>query len=346
METASELSRELFNLAAKLGSDEFRLLAELVACVTCWQSGRYMSVPSHAAQVRVLYDPERHRGPKIFMIDPAIATLTGESLASWWLGYPERASEQGLAALSMGETVAHPFSLCWALCAEALLRIQRREPELIAARTKAYLAVASEQGFAWDCAVGSMLEIWRDARVTGQCADNRIEAFRSALAERRRMGTRWALGFFHALFAECLEKQGNTDEALTVLEAAVVHFECRASDAIWEPEVHRLMGDLLLRRNPNAPDRAEACYRRAIARARSQEARSWELRAATSLARLWRDQSKPVEARELLAPIFGWFTEGFDTADLKEAKVLLDELGDIAVRSTAGTPSAAAVTDN
>ena len=103
-----------------------------------------------------------------------------------------------------------------------------------------------------------------------------------------------------------------------------MHFERSGSDALWEPEVHRLMGDLLLRRNPSAPDRAEVSYRRAIECARSQEAKSWELRAATSLARLWRDQGKPAAARDLLAPIYGWFTEGFDTADLKDAKALLD----------------------
>ena len=200
--------------------------------------------------------------------------------------------------------------------------------------------VAREQGFAWDCAVGSMFEIWHDAWVTGQCADDRIEAFRSALAESMGIGP--CLGEWHVLFAECLEKQGNTDEALTALEAAVVHFERRGSDAHWEPEIHRLMGDLLLQRNPSAPDRAEVSYRRAIERARSQEARSWELRAATSLARLWCDQGKPAEARELLAPIYGWFTEGFDTLDLKEAKALLKELGDIAVRSTTGPLNAAA----
>ena len=325
LETGSKLSRELFNLAAKLGSDEFRLLAEFAACVTCCWSGRYASVPSHAAQVRVLYDPERHRGPKIYMVDPAMAALGIEALALWCLGYPERASERGLAALSMGQTGAHPFSLCCVLWEEAFLRILRGEPELMAARTKAYLAVAREQGFAWDCAAGSMLEIWHDAWVTGQCADDRIEAFRSALAELRRMGVLVWLGLWQALFAECLEKRGNTDEAVTALEAAVVHFE-RTGDVLWEPEVHRLMGDLLLRRNPGAPDRAEVSYRRAIERARSQEAKSWELRAAASLARLWRDQGKPAEARELLAPVYGWFTEGFDTADLKDAKVLLDEL--------------------
>ncbi len=284
-------------------------------------------MPSHAAQVRVLYDPERHRGPKIFMMDPAMAALAFESRALWCLGYPERASERGLAALSMGQTVAHPFSLCLALREEALLRIQRREPELIAARTKAYLAVAREQGFAFDCALGSMLEIWHDAWVTGQCADDRIEAFKCALAELRRIGLGVGLGLCHALFSECLEKRGNTDESLTALEAAVVHFDRGGSDAVWEPEVHRLIGDLLLRRNPSAADRAEVSYRRAIERARSQDAKSWELRAATSLARLWRDQGKHAEARVLLAPVYGWFTEGFDTADLKDAKALLEEFG-------------------
>ncbi len=215
LETASELSRQLFNLAAKLGSDEFRLLAEYAACVTCYSSGRYTSVPSHAARVRVLYDPERHRGPKIFMVDPAMSALAFGSHALWPLGYPDRASEWGLAALSMDQTVAHPFSLSWALYCEAWLRILRKEPELMAARTKAFQAVAGEQGFAYDCALGSMLEIWHDAWVTGQCADDRIEAFRSALAELQRIGIRLGLGFYHVLFAGCLEKQGNTDEALT-----------------------------------------------------------------------------------------------------------------------------------
>jgi predicted ATPase len=259
------------------------------------------------------------------MVDPAVAVLTWESAALSFLGYPERASERGLAALAMSRTVAHPFSLCWALRCEAILRIHRREPELMAARTKAYLAVAREQGFAYDCALGAMLEIWQYAWVTGQCADDRIKAFRSALVEWRRTGIRLGLGFRHVLFAECLEKQGNTDEALTVLEAAVAHLE-RTGDALSEPEVHRLMGDLLLRRNPSGADRAEVSYRRAIERARSQEAKSWELRAATSLARLWRDQDKPAEAHELLAPVYDWFTEGFDTPDLKEAKALLEEL--------------------
>src|SRR5262249_40295367 len=155
---------------------------------------------------------------------------------------------------------------------------------LIAARTKALLAVAREQGFGFIYAAGPMLEIWHDAWATAQCADDRIEAFRSALAELRRMGYGLASGLWHALLAECLEKQGNIDEALAALEAAVVYFAGRGSDPQWEPEVYRLMGNLLLRRDPSDPDQAEASYWRAIERARSQEAKSWELRAATSLA--------------------------------------------------------------
>jgi predicted ATPase len=325
METASELSRELFNLGAKLGSDEFRLLAEVIACWTCYWSGRYTSVLSHAARVRVLYDPEHHRGAKIYMLDPAIAVLSIESLALWCLGYPDRAPKPGLAALAMGQTVAHPFSLCFALWWDSVLRMQRGEPELMEARIKALLAVAKEEGLAYYSTSGSMFEIWHDAWVTGQCADNRIEAFRSALAELERVGNLLCLGLYHVLFADCLVKQGYIDEALTALEAAVLHFE-RTGDLLWEPEVHRLMGDLLLRQNPSARDRAEASYRRALERACSQEAKSWELRAATSLARLWRDQGKPAEARELLAPVYGSFTEGFDTADLIAAKSLLEQL--------------------
>src|SRR5262249_50511887 len=156
--------------------------------------------------------------------------------------------------LSMGRTVAHPFSLCWALRCEAWLRIVRREPELMAVRTKACLAVASEQGVAYYCAAGLLVEIWHDACVTGQCGHDRLEACRSALGDWQRMGFRLFLGLHQVLFAECLEKQGNTDEAVAALEAAVAHSE-RTGDALWEPEVHRLMGDLLLRQNPSDPDR-------------------------------------------------------------------------------------------
>ena len=245
------------------------------------------------------------------------------------LGCPERASERGLAALAMDQTVARPFrrasaGLCFARHCSAM---QRREPELMAARTKAFLAARPARGSRL-CARGAPCAKSGTTLGNGAVAtDNRIAGFRSARARLTGVGNRIGLGLWRVLFAECLEKQGNTDEALTASRPRSSTLSA-GRRRLWEPEVHRLIGDLLVRRNTehcvsggsllSAGDRASPVRRR-----RSR----WELRARrTFLARLWRDQGKPAEARALLAPIYGWFTEGFDTLDLKEAKALLDEL--------------------
>jgi predicted ATPase len=280
---------------------------------------------SHARQVLAIYDPEHHRGPKAFMADPAMVAMSVESISLWYLGYPDRAHQRGLAALSMDRAVAHPFSLCWVLWQEVCLRILRREPELTAARAEAHLAVAREQGFPLDCAVASMFEIWREAQATGRCDEDRIEAFRNAQSEAMTLGFSATAPIFAILFAQYLQKKGHAEGALAALEEAVVQIDSTGYK-VWEPEVYRSMGDLLLQLNSSASAKAEVSYRRAIERARSQEAKSWELRAVISLARLWRDQGKHTQAHALIAPVYAWFTEGFDTPDLKDAKALLEEL--------------------
>jgi predicted ATPase len=128
-----------------------------------------------------------------------------------------------------------------------------------------------------------------------------------------------------ALLAEVLRAEGSQEEGLEALQEAVDLVET-SGERFYEAEIHRLKGELLLAAPAKASTAAEACFHKAIEIARSQKAKSWELRAATSLARLWRDQGKPDDARALLAPVYDWFTEGFDTADLEEAKALLDEL--------------------
>ena len=131
--------------------------------------------------------------------------------------------------------------------------------------------------------------------------------------------------YFLGLLADAQGKAGQPAEALVLLEEGLERVE-RTRERWYEAELCRFRGELLLSvPDPNRAE-AEASFHRAIAVAREQDARMWELRAATSLARLWRDQGKPVEARDLLAPVYGWFTEGFDTADLQEAKALLEEL--------------------
>ena len=132
--------------------------------------------------------------------------------------------------------------------------------------------------------------------------------------------------YFLALLAEAHGKIDQAEEGITVLAEALTAGE-KTGQRAYEPELHRFRGELLLRQAvPDAPQ-AEACFQQALAVARHQQAKSWELRAAMSLARLWQQQGKRAEARELLAPIYNWFTEGFDTADLQEAKALLEDLG-------------------
>jgi predicted ATPase len=131
--------------------------------------------------------------------------------------------------------------------------------------------------------------------------------------------------YYLALLGECCRQAGAVDEGLSVLEEAQTVADC-TGEHWWDAELHRLKGEMLLSQSRQNRSAAKTCFDQALAVAQSQNAKSLELRAAMSLARLWRDQGKAQQARELLAPVFGWFTEGFDTRDLKEAKALLEEL--------------------
>jgi predicted ATPase len=183
------------------------------------------------------------------------------------------------------------------------------------------LTLAAEQGFlllTHDAAV-------YEGSVRSANGDALIDQIRSALADALATGADLTHPLRLTRLACCLARPGRLDEGLEALTEALARIE-RTGERWWEAETHRLRGDLLLQRSPAALDQAERCYQRAIKRARQQSAKSLELRAATSLARLWRDQGKRAEARDLLSPVYRWFTEGFDTPDLKEANALLDEL--------------------
>ena len=171
-----------------------------------------------------------------------------------------------------------------------------------------------------------MFEIWREAQATGWCEEDRIEAFRNAQSEAMTLGFSPAAPIFEILFAQCLQKKGHAEGALAALEAAVVQIDSTGYN-VWEPEVYRSMGDLLLRLNSSASAKAEVSYRRAIERARSQEAKSWELRARQPASRdLWQSQGQRQDAYELLAPVYGWFTEGFMFCDLVGSTALSSRL--------------------
>ena len=200
----------------------------------------------------------------------------------------------------------------------------RRDLDTGLERVEEIVAVAAEQGFAQYLATAAILKGWLLTSM-GQ-GDEGIELMCQGLGSGQAKGTGPSNAYFLYLLAEAHLQLGKARPGLERLAEALDEIN-RVGTRAFEPEMHRVQGELL-RLFPNGDGaRAEACFHKAIAMAQTQNARTLELRAATGLARLWHQQGKRAEARQLLAPIYGWFTEGFDTTDLQEAKALLEELG-------------------
>jgi adenylate cyclase len=256
--------------------------------------------------------------------DPGVSSLSVLSCPLWLLGYPEQASERSERALALARHVVHPHSLGYALSFAAVTRCLRREPELTRERAEAAIALSAEHGFPQWRAWGEIMRGWALAEQEG--SEESFAQLRHGRDSWRAIGHRIFLPLFVGLLGDALRKSGRLEEASAALDGA---FEAakESEETWWNPELHRVRGELLLAAPANeAGDAAEHCFRQAIDLARQQGAKSLELRAVTSLSRLLRSQGKRDEAQQTLAEIYGWFTEGLDTADLKEAKALLEEL--------------------
>jgi predicted ATPase len=219
--------------------------------------------------------------------------------------------------------VSHPFSLGFALAFAAWLHQLRREGHAAHERAAALIALAIDQGFPFWDSWGTVLRGWALAE-QGQCAEG-IAQLRQGIAAWRATGAELQLPYYLALLVEAYRKAGQVEEGLRVLAEALAAVH-KTGERQHEAELHRLKGALLLAQDGADAHEAECCFRQAMDVACQQQAKSLELRAALSLSRLWQQQGKQAEARELLGPIYGWFTEGFDTADLQEAQALLEEL--------------------
>jgi predicted ATPase len=229
------------------------------------------------------------------------------------------------AALELAQELTHPPSLIFALYWVACLHQFRREVYTAQEMLKASLTLATEEGLTLWVANGACLKGWVLAML-GQ-EEEGIAQMRQGLTDISTKGLVGAQSGYLALLAEVNGRIGKVDEGLCIL-AEALSLVNENGQRHMEAELYRLKGELLLQQSPDNQPEAEACFQQAIAIAQNQSAKSWELRAATSLARLWREQGKRQEAYDLLAPVYGWFTEGFDTADLKDAKALLDELAE------------------
>jgi predicted ATPase len=221
------------------------------------------------------------------------------------------------------QELSHPYSLAYARCHAALVSQLRRDVLAVHEQAEAAITLATEQGFPLWVLMGTVFRGWALA-MQGQ-GEAGLAQIRQAIAGFRATGAALLVPYFSALLADVSVHLGHTEDGLQALAEAHTLVE-QHEERWWEAEVCRLRGVLLLRQPETPQAEAETWLQRALDVARRQEAKSLELRAAMSLARLWQQQGKQAEARALLAPVYDWFTEGFDTADLQEAKVLLEEL--------------------
>jgi tetratricopeptide (TPR) repeat protein len=240
----------------------------------------------------------------------------------WALGWPDRSLATAREAVALAREIDHPFSLAFALFFETVVHFVRRD--LVAQRERAAetVALAEEMSFPYWLGLG------RAYRAAARVAAGETEALADLQAGlalgAAPGGNRGGAPGVVALLASAQLAAGRHAEAGATVDAALA-LSAATGQHFYDAELHRLRGAIILARG-DAPTEAEAAFRRSLEIAREQEARSPELRTATSLARLWRDQGKRAEARELLAPVYGWFSEGFDARDLKDAKALLEEL--------------------
>jgi predicted ATPase len=241
--------------------------------------------------------------------------------ALWHLGYPQQALTMSREAVALAQELAHPFSLALALDYVAMFHQFRREPQAVYEQAEAAIALCTEQRFAYYLAWGTTMLGWAQV-AQGQDKEG-LAQMRHGLAALRATGASLRLPYYLALLAEACGQTGEVAEGLALLAEALAHAH-HTGEAWMEAELHRLKGELLLALSIDHQAEAEGCLRQSLAVASRQQAKSLELRAALSLARLWQQQGKRAAAYALLAPIYGWFTEGFDTADLQEAKALLE----------------------
>jgi predicted ATPase len=272
-----------------------------------------------------LYDPQQHRThATIYGQDAGVACLGLSAMALWLRGYPDAALTRSYEALKLAQELAHPYSLTWAMVFVTSVHIVRREGRQTRERAEVEIALASEHGFPFWVAAGMCLRGWA-LRTEGQEEQGVVQISQGLSIRRQATGAALIKPYFLSLLAEAYGHDKQTAAGLGVL-AEPLTLADKNGERFWYAELWRLKGELLLQPACRDEPQAERCFHQAIALARHQQAKSLELRAAMSLTRLWQRQGRRQAAYELLAPIYSWFTEGFDTADLQEAKALLEAL--------------------
>ena len=324
LETAHQLGERLLRLAHSQPDPAPRMLAHYMVGMAFLTGGEPALAQPHHTQALAIYTPQAHRALALrYAFDLAVGAHTFLAWDVWFLGYPDRAIQHSQTALTWAHEVIHPPSLAHALYFTSALHQFRREAPATQAQAAALMTLATEQGFALRLAQGTVLHGWALA-MQGQ-NEAGIAQIRQGLTAALATGDNVYVLYFLGLLAEACGEGGHPAEGLNAMAKVAAVMD--TSEARWyQAELYRLKGTLLLRQVVPDGSQAEACFQQALDIARQQQAKAWELRTAMSLSCLWQQQGKRQEARELLAPIYNWFTEGFDIADLQEARALLEEL--------------------
>jgi predicted ATPase len=317
-----ELAAQFLSLAEKQKATVPLMTAHRIVGTTLLYVGDSAKARLHLDRSLALYDPAEHRPLAArFGTDAAVSVLFYRSMALWSLGYPDAALADANRAVSYAREIGQASTLMAALAVPSITHILCGNYADATALLDEAVALADEKGSLF----------WKAHVATKGCAlaligktSDAVRLITSGMTAWHSTGTTVWTPTYLAYLAKAYAELGQFDEALRCVSEAMTAVQ--TSKEKWcEPDIHRIAGQVtLMTPDPDAA-KAEAHFERAVSVARKQQAKSWELRAAMSLARLWRDQGKVSEARELLAPVYGWFTEGFDTRDLKEAKALLEE---------------------
>jgi predicted ATPase len=319
---AQRLDEDLLRLSRQRNDSGGLVLGHFSTGINLMFVGRFASSRSYLEEALALYDPISHSSLVHQVgIDPHVNSQVFLGIVLFCLGYPDQALAQSSAAIAEARKLAHLPSLAASLAFGARLHSLDGDNAALDDRAGQLIAVATEQSFPHWGAQGTIFRGW--VKVKNDDVTEGISLLRSGSSAYRATGAEVWLPYHTALLARACEIADQAEEALAQSDDALQIMD-RTGERWFAAELNRHKGELLLRQGH--AEAAEELYRKALSIAEEQGAKLWELRAAASLARLRRDQGRHAEARDLLAPVYGWFTEGFDTPDLKDAKALLDEL--------------------
>jgi class 3 adenylate cyclase/DNA-binding winged helix-turn-helix (wHTH) protein/predicted ATPase len=329
-ETAKEVGERMLRHAESAQDPELLVEAHRALGSTLFRLGEFRSARAHLEQVLAIYDPERHQAyTSVYGVDPGTRCLSLSAWNLWCLGYPDQARKRSQQAIALARKLGHPLSLARCLVLEAELHHLWGEAQLTQECAEAAIALSTEQEFSYYSAWGTILR--GSAMAELESSEKGIAQIRQGLDAYRATEAEVGWSFFLALLASACGKAGQVQVGLSALTEAMAMVR-KTGERYYEPELHRIEGELMLQ-GPSTrthgrvnAEEAEVCFHKAIAIAHRQDAKSFELRALLSLTRLWQQQGKTAPALQRLAEIYDAFAEGFETADLRQAKVLLEKL--------------------